>query len=67
VRDRDGRSVSSLSSYDVLARLPASRDEYVFVDEPLRKKAKIWIEREREDILADEFAKTDENDEEVST
>lgn len=67
VRDRDGRSISSLSSSDVLARLPASRDEYVFVDEPLRKKAKKWIEREREYILAAELAKTDENDEEVST
>jgi len=63
VRDRDGRSVSSLSSSDVLGKLPASRDEYVFVDEPERKKAKQWIEKEREGILEALTATEDEQEE----
>ncbi|MFI4991988.1 MAG: HD domain-containing protein [Solirubrobacterales bacterium] len=66
VRDRDGRSVSSLSSSDVLARLPASRDEYVFVDEPLRVRAKNWIKHERESILQTALTETDDKQEGVS-
>lgn len=63
VRDRDGRSVSSLSLSDVLVRLPASRDEYVFVAAEIRSQAKLWIERERERILTEALAQTDEREE----
>jgi uncharacterized protein len=68
VRERDGKSYSSLSLSDVLRTLPASRDEYVFVAPELRDQAKAWIKHERERIIAAALAKADEeNSEEVST
>jgi uncharacterized protein len=51
VQERDGSSVSSLALSDVLKRLPASRDEYVFVAPELRDEAKRWIKQERERII----------------
>jgi GrpB-like predicted nucleotidyltransferase (UPF0157 family) len=63
VRDRDGRHVSSLSLSEVLVRLPASRDEYVFVAAEIRAQAKQWVERERERILTEALAQTDEREE----
>jgi HD superfamily phosphohydrolase len=63
VRDRDGRSLSSLSLSDVLARLPAARDEYVFVDGQLRKRAEQWVEQHGESIRGEVLARTDEPEE----
>jgi hypothetical protein len=51
VLDRDGTSVSSLSLSEVLTKLPASRDEYVFVEPSLREPAKAWIAEHRDDII----------------
>jgi uncharacterized protein len=51
VLDRDGSSVSSLSLSEVLTKLPASRDEYVFVEPSLRDRAKAWIAEHREDVI----------------
>jgi len=51
VLDRDGRSVSSLSLSEVMARLPASRDEYVFVAPEIRKDARGWMNSRRDEII----------------
>lgn len=51
VLDRDGSSVSSLSLSEVLPKLPASRDEYVFVEPSLREHAKRWIAEHRQEII----------------
>jgi HD superfamily phosphohydrolase len=51
VLDRDGSSVSSLSLSEVLTKLPASRDEYVFVEPTLRHRVKAWIGEHRADII----------------
>ena len=56
VLDRDGSSVSSLSLSEVLTTLPASRDEYVFVEPSLREQAKKWIAVNREDIIEQALA-----------
>jgi GrpB-like predicted nucleotidyltransferase (UPF0157 family) len=61
VRERDGRSFSSLSLSDVLRTLPASRDEYVFVAPEIRDDAKGWIENERERII-EAFAEAGEEE-----
>jgi HD superfamily phosphohydrolase len=67
VRERDGASVSSLALSDVLKRLPASRDEYVFVAPELREEAKKWIENKRERIIEAAIEAADEENGEVST
>ena len=54
--DRDGSSVSSLSLSEVLTTLPASRDEYVFVEPSLRDRAKTWIAGHRDDIIEQALA-----------
>jgi len=64
VRQRDEKSYSSLSLSDVLRTLPASRDEYVFVERELRHQAKTWIGKERERIIAAALAQADEEEEE---
>jgi uncharacterized protein len=51
VRDRDGRSVSSLSLSEVIRLLPVKRDEYVFIAPELREDAKRWKAREFEGIV----------------
>lgn len=56
VLDRDGSSVSSLSLSEVLSKLPASRDEYVFVAPSVRDRAKAWIAEHREDIVEQAMA-----------
>lgn len=67
VQERDGTSVSSLALSDVLKRLPASRDEYVFVTPELRDEAKRWIKDEKERIIEAALKAADEESEEVST
>jgi HD superfamily phosphohydrolase len=66
VQERDGSSVSSLALSDVLKRLPASRDEYVFVVPELRDEAKQWIKRERERIIDAATKAADEANEQES-
>jgi uncharacterized protein len=65
----DGSSVSSLSLSEVLTKLPASRNEYVFVEPSIRKEARSWIAGNREEIidaaLTEQAVK--EKEEEVST
>ena len=63
---RDGSSVSSLSLSELLTRLPASRDEYVFVDPSLRDAAKKWIADHREGIIEQALAQQAQ-EEEVSS
>lgn len=65
VLDRDGSSVSSLSLSEVLTKLPASRDEYVFVGPSLRDGAKTWIAEHRQDII-DQAVAEQAREEEVS-
>jgi hypothetical protein len=65
VRDRDGRSVPSLYLSEVLGRLPASRDEYVFVAREIRKEARAWINAERGRIIEAASVQQDEQDEGV--
>lgn len=66
VLDRDGSSVSSLSLSELLTKLPASRDEYVFVEPSLRERAKQWIAEHREDIIEQALAEQ-AREEEVSS
>jgi hypothetical protein len=66
VLDRDGSSVSSLSLSELLTKLPASRDEYVFVEPSLRERAKQWIADNREDIIEQALAEQ-AREEEVSS
>lgn len=56
VLGRDGSSVSSLSLSEVLTKLPASRDEYVFVDPSLRDRVRSWISKHREEIIEQAMA-----------
>jgi hypothetical protein len=56
VLDRDGSSVSSLSLSEVLTKLPASRDEYLFVEPSLRDRVKEWIGEHRGDIIEQAMA-----------
>jgi len=64
VRDRLGRSYSSLSLSDVLRTLPASRDEYVFAAPEIRDEAEAWMDSERERIIAEADAAAGEPEEE---
>jgi hypothetical protein len=66
VLDRDGSSVSSLSLSEVLTKLPASRDEYVFVEPSLREPAKRWIAEHRGEIIEQAVAEQ-AREEEVSS
>jgi hypothetical protein len=65
VLDRDGSSVSSLSLSEVLTKLPASRDEYVFVEPSQRDRAKTWIAEHRQAII-DQVLAEQAREEEVS-
>lgn len=65
VLDGDGKSQSSLSLSEVLTKLPASRDEYVFVEPLLRDRAKTWIAEHREGIIEQALAEQ-AREEEVS-
>ncbi len=47
----DGRIVSSLSLSETLNRLPTVAVDYVFIAPELQKKAKEWLNRERNDII----------------
>jgi uncharacterized protein len=51
VRDRDGRSESSLALSQVLRGLPESRAEYVYVVRERRKDAQKWVRENKHDII----------------
>jgi HD superfamily phosphohydrolase len=51
VRDRDGRSVSSLALSAVLNDIPASRNEYIFVAAEQRREAARWLDEQRQEIV----------------
>lgn len=53
VLDRDGSVVSAESLSDVLAEIPASRNQYVFVAPELRDEAERWLRSERDRIVHD--------------
>lgn len=65
----DGSSVSSLSLSEVLTKLPASRNEYVFVEPSIRREARSWIAGNREEIIDAALTEqaVEEKEEEVST
>lgn len=48
---RDGRVVSSIEASEELRRVPAVRQEYVFVDPALRSDAEMWLGRTKSAIL----------------
>lgn len=72
VLDRDGTVVSSESLSTVLAELPASRNEYIFVAPGIRNDAIRWLNAEHARIIDDALAKQaadeelDEDNEEVT-
>lgn len=51
VMQRDGKVASSVSLSEVLAQLPVSRDEYVFMPAELRDEARRWLKKERDNIV----------------
>lgn len=49
---KDKRIMSSLSLSDTLARVPVVATDYVFVSPGCRKKAEIWLGKNRKEIIA---------------
>jgi len=60
VRERDGTPASSLALSEVFTRLPAARDEYVFIAPEKRSEAQRWIGEEREAIIQNAPAANEE-------
>ncbi|MDD5559003.1 HD domain-containing protein [Candidatus Methylomirabilis sp.] len=52
VLENDGRIVSSLAESQPLRNLPVVATGYVFINRDCREKAKVWLEGNRDDILA---------------
>lgn len=61
VRDRDGKSVSSLAISQVLQQLPEPRSEYVYVVRERRDDARKWLRDNRRAVI--EAAAAAENEE----
>ena len=52
VRDRDGKSVSSLAlSSPALQQLPEPRNEYVYVVRDRREDARKWVRENRQAVI----------------
>jgi uncharacterized protein len=51
VRDRDGRSVSSLAESQVLRALPEARAEFVYVVREQRDDARKWVGENKKEII----------------
>jgi uncharacterized protein len=60
VLERDGAPVSSLALSEVFSKLPAARDEYVFVTPEKRREAQRWIAQHREGIVEKALAQDEE-------
>lgn len=63
VRDRDGKSVSSLALSQALQQLPEPRNEYVYVVRERRKDAEKWLSENRRAVI-EAAAKTEKEAEE---
>ena len=61
VQGRDGRVQPAISASETLSKLQPTAMEYVFIDPELKAKAKTWLDRNRDNILA---AAGEEEDEE---
>ncbi len=51
VRDRDGKSVSSLALSQALQQLPEPRNEYVYVVRERREDARKWVRENRRAVI----------------
>lgn len=51
VRDRDGKSVSSLALSQALQQLPEPRNEYVYVVRDRREDARKWVRENRQAVI----------------
>jgi HD superfamily phosphohydrolase len=51
VRDRDGKSVSSLALSQVLQQLPEPKNEFVYVVRERRKDARKWLDQNRQAVI----------------
>jgi hypothetical protein len=63
VRDRDGKSVSSLALSQVLQELPEPRNEYVYVVRERREDARKWVRENRRAVI-EAAAKAEKEEEE---
>ncbi len=64
VRDRDGKSVSSLALSQALQQLPEPRNEYVYVVRERREDARKWVHENRRAVIeATAKAEREEEDE----
>jgi hypothetical protein len=63
VRGRDGRVQSAISVSETLSKLQPTAMEYVFIDPQLKPKAKVWLDRNRDSILAAAGEQEDEEHE----
>lgn len=63
VRDRDGKSVSSLALSQVLQQLPEPRNEFVYVVRERREDARKWVRENRQAII-EAGAKAEKEEEE---
>jgi hypothetical protein len=60
VRGRDGRIQPAISASETLSKLQPTAMEYVFIDPPLKSKAKAWLDKNRDNILATAGEQEDE-------
>jgi uncharacterized protein len=51
VRDRDGKSVSSLALSQALQQLPEPRNEFVYVVRERREDARKWVHKNRQSVI----------------
>jgi hypothetical protein len=63
VRDRDGRSVSSLALSEALQQLPEPKNEFVYVIRERREDARKWV-RENGRAVIEAAAEAEKEDEE---
>lgn len=63
VRDRDGKSVSSLALSQALQQLPEPRNEYVYVVRERREDARKWVHENRQAVI-EAAAKAEKEEEE---
>jgi HD superfamily phosphohydrolase len=63
VRDREGKSESSLALSQVLQQLPEPRNEYVYVVRERREDARKWVRENREAVI-EAAAKAEKEEEE---
>jgi hypothetical protein len=65
VCDRDGGIQSAISVSETLSKLRPTSMDYVFIDPEIEPKAKAWLKKNADKIIAD--AKEEEEDEEHET